>query len=244
MCFSKEEIVGLGYNCEISFRIEDYFGEEIEAQLFSWSLVRNQEKWLESFEKDFDLLENGMQLSEADNHMFLTRKYEVLFHPRKDILYQFDKINEQSIENTIQELNSRINYLSEKTSDILKSNSKLLFIIKILEEDSEKNKKFIEDLYKTLMRLHPNLLLVVIIKRSWLTSEIQNLENEHLKIRSLRNYAPPKYSNILGDVIGWKKILDEFCMNEGNRYYYNLYNRRLLKIRDVIKRIYRRNKRI
>ncbi|MFI3236462.1 MAG: hypothetical protein R3Y47_00365 [Lachnospiraceae bacterium] len=226
MRFHKEEIVGLGNNCEISFRIEDYFGG-IEAQLFSWTLIKNQERWLESFDFDFDLLESGMEL--ADNHMFSTKKYNILFHPRYDIC-------EKSIEDAKIELTSRIQYLIQKTNRLLKSDQNLLFIIKIIEENPDQNKLFITNLYKKLMEVHPNMLLVVVMKKGSLTDQIHALEQGNLKIRSLKEFAPQKHTNILGDVVGWKAIFDEFCIKESNRYYYNLYSRRASKVYNAMKK--------
>ena len=46
----KPVIVSLGYNCEISFRIEDYYGK-LDSYLFSWSFEDSRKGFIKALEK-------------------------------------------------------------------------------------------------------------------------------------------------------------------------------------------------
>ena len=45
-----QNIVSLGYNCEVSFRIEDFTHEKINSYPFSWSYISDHKKFLEALQ--------------------------------------------------------------------------------------------------------------------------------------------------------------------------------------------------
>ena len=77
-----DKVVSLGYNCEVSFRIEDYFGS-IDAMPFSWSFTLNRDKFTDAMREPEKLLSEGITV--RDDHMLMCNRYELKFHPRYSI---------------------------------------------------------------------------------------------------------------------------------------------------------------
>lgn len=57
-----QNIVSLGYNCEVSFRIEDFTHDKIKSYPFSWSYITDQKKFLDALWNLDDVLKNEIEV--------------------------------------------------------------------------------------------------------------------------------------------------------------------------------------
>ena len=99
----KPVIVSLGYNCEISFRIEDYYGK-LDSYLFSWSFEDSRKGFIKALENIEDVFEGDLEL--CPDHMIRDKKYQIRFHPRYDILPKFGETTDKQFEEAVKELKS------------------------------------------------------------------------------------------------------------------------------------------
>ena len=51
---TKPILVSLGYNCEVSFRLEDYYGK-LDSYLFSWSFEDSRSGFIKALENMEDV---------------------------------------------------------------------------------------------------------------------------------------------------------------------------------------------
>ena len=238
----KPVIVSLGYNCEISFRIEDYYGK-LDSYLFSWSFEDSRKGFIKALENIEDVFEGDLEL--CSDHMIRDKKYQIRFHPRYDILPKFGETTDKQFEEAVKELKSRIDYLKSKTINLFNSNKRVVFIIKVESRDVSNNIKYINkvkeifDGYKTL-----NYILVAVLEKKSLKKEIKDLESDRLKIRTVRKFAPIKHTDIMGDMSGWNKILREFSELDQDDFNRNVLKRRIhiipLMVKNKINRIIRK----
>ena len=77
-----ENIVSLGYNCEVSFRIEDFTGEGIDSYPFSWAYVNDSEHFITCLWELDGLLSGKIEVLPWG--MFLDKKYQIAFHGKGD----------------------------------------------------------------------------------------------------------------------------------------------------------------
>ena len=123
-----DKVVSLGYNCEVSFRIEDYFGA-IDAMPFSWSFTLNRDKFADAMRAPENLLSEGITV--RDDHMLMCNRYELKFHPRYSIFPQFGEYTEEQLQEATAELKERVKHLAEKFNNLCKSDLKTLFVMKV-----------------------------------------------------------------------------------------------------------------
>lgn len=220
-----DSVVSLGYNCEISFRLENFFGK-IDAMPFSWSYVLERELFpavLENVEKLFSgevrLLEDRMILCENTN---------IKFHPRYEILQKNGTITAESLAEAVQELKSRVAHLKKKYTELVSSDKCTLFLIKVEDKGQEDNVRYIRAVTEALKKVYCSgkFTLVVLVEKEALTPGLLELEDEQVKVRGLKRFAPRKHTDIAGDVKGWYRILREMTGDSGNGYKRRLWKKR------------------
>lgn len=216
--------VSLGYNCEISFRIEDYFGE-LDSYLFSWSFEDSRRGFVNALKNLEDVFTGELEL--CPNHMILDKKYQMRFHPRYDILPKTGETTDEQYEKAVDELKSRIDHLKTKTLDLFNSGREVVFIMKVEGRPAEKNIQYLKVVRSVLdgYQAMPYKLIAVFEKKA-VNDDILALEDEKLKIRSIRNFAPLNHTDIMGDVSGWHKIFKEFAPLEKDVFSANVFKRR------------------
>lgn len=228
-------VISLGYNCEISFRIEDYFGK-LDSTIFSWSYILDRNQFLNALANIDDIFEHGVSL--ADDHMFVCDKYRIKFHPRYDIIPKKGDYSDYQFERAYNELVNRIKYLKKKSIGVFKDNRKKVFIIKVQDFGECDNISFIQGLFKCVNRMCTagNFELMCVLEKKTITKKILQLENENIKIRTVLKFAPVKYTNIGGDYISWYKILAEASGGKGSLlpYFWNAWKRRTIFIPGAI----------
>lgn len=57
-----KNVISLGYNCEVSYRIEDLLGRKIDSYPFSWAYVMDNHAFLKCLENLEDVLENEIEI--------------------------------------------------------------------------------------------------------------------------------------------------------------------------------------
>lgn len=219
-------IVGLGYNCEISFRIKNALGK-LDAQLFSWSLIVDRSKFLQALQNPKMIFSGSLE--RQNNGMYECQVTKIRFHPRYDVLRdETRKLEERDIW-CQQELRSRIEHLREKHQKLMQSSDWTLFLMKVKPEDPQRDIDYIQQVYQILKKQYVSghFVLVAIVPILKFTSELRRMEDEHLKIRTLKWYAPQKHTDVASDSIGWAKIFKEFLGVSPMAFYKNVWKQRL-----------------
>lgn len=230
-----DAVVSLGYNCEISFRLENFYGH-INAMPFSWSYVIDRECFPKVLEDRKPLFSGELRLLE--DNMIKCETTQIKFHPRYEILLKNGKITEESLAEATEELKSRVAHLKKKYNDLLNSNKSTLFLMKVENKGEIANIQYIEAVLEALRKTYASdkFTLAVLMEQKALTSEIQKLESEQLKIRTLKCFAPRKHTDIAGDVKGWNSILKELTGETGQGYWRRLWKKRLEWLLEVFKK--------
>ena len=232
-----DKVVSLGYNCEVSFRIEDYFGA-IDAMPFSWSFTLNRDKFADAMRAPENLLSEGITV--RDDHMLMCNRYELKFHPRYSIFPQFGEYTEEQLQEATAELKERVKHLAEKFNNLCKSDLKTLFVMKVEDKGTGDNKKYIESVLEALKSKYVSgkYTLAVVMLEGTLNEEILSLASEQVKFFSVKKFAPIKHTNIMGDIKGWKYIFSvlEPGRAVNNKFYANVNARRRKWFFETLKR--------
>lgn len=228
-------IASLGYNCEISFRLENYFGS-INAMPFSWSFVLKRETFPQTL-AEIDRLFTG-EVELLEDHMILCKNCNIKFHPRYDVLLREGTVSEESFQEAVKELRQRVAHLRDKWKALLSGDKKSLFFMKVENKGESSNISYIKEVYQALEEnyLSGKFVLVVLLEENAITGSIQALESEKLKVRTLKRFAPKKHTDTMGDVWGWWCILNEFTGKKSGRYFQRLWKKRITWFVAVVKK--------
>ncbi len=216
-----QNIVSLGYNCEVSFRIEDFTHDKIKSYPFSWSYITDQKKFLDALWNLEDVLKNEIEVLPWG--MFLDKKYGISFHGKGDktTLFQEDgSVNQEVADSMIEELKSRESYLIEKFKKLLSSDQATLFILKVSSaKDGEENAEFIQGVLEFLKKnyVSQNFMLLAVAEKNHL--EFVKLLGEcvcdkFLTVRSIEAFADDGNTQTGGDIEGWLDVIGrcgEYC---------------------------------
>ncbi|MBR5994199.1 MAG: hypothetical protein IK018_10370 [Lachnospiraceae bacterium] len=232
-----DKVVSLGYNCEVSFRIEDYFGS-IDAMPFSWSFTLNRDKFADAMREPEKLLSEGITV--RDDHMLMCNRYELKFHPRYSIFPQFGEYTEEQLTEATAELTDRVKHLADKFNNLCNSDLRTLFVMKVEDKGTEDNKKYIESVLNTLNTKYVsgNFTLAAVVLESAVNDDILALASDKVKIFSVKKFAPIKHTNIMGDMSGWKYIFSvlEPDLAGKNKFYSKVNARRRKWFFETLKR--------
>lgn len=205
-----DEVVSLGYNCEVSFRIEDYFGI-INSFPFSWVNWQDKELFLKSLNNLEVILTGEIELLPWG--MFKCKKYNIDFHSsnNKKHLFINGKPNDENVKEEIVNLKSKIKHLSNKFEELLKSEKNTLFVIKV-RHDGANDIWFLKELYSNMSQRYESkkFTILAVFEEKYLSKELIELETEHLKIRSLKCFAEHNKTDTTGDLKGWHNVFSEF----------------------------------
>jgi hypothetical protein len=228
-------VVSLGYNCEISFRIEDFYGK-LDAMPFSWSYILEQEKF-DVVIKNFEMLMSG-NTSLLPDHMIKCDLFSIKFHPRYELLLHNGEMSDASIEKATDELINRVKYLKEKFNRLLHSDKNTVFFMKVDYKDEELSINLIHKIYDAIndRYLTKKFTLVAIFEKKYITDELLSMETNQIKIRSLKKFAPKNHTDIMGDITGWFRILSEFGNNKNYGFFLRLSKRRIHWVIEYIRK--------
>lgn len=228
-------VASLGYNCEISFRLENFF-EHINAMPFSWSYVLERDSFPAVLENIDPLFAGEVRLLE--DHMILCENTNIKFHPRYEILLKNGSVTEESLAEATEELKSRVAHLKNKYKELLTGNKNTLFLLKVENKGEESNVNYIRAVTEALRKTYcaGTFTLAVLIEKEAFTPAIQQLEEEQIRIRVLKGFAPRKHTDIAGDVKGWYRILKELTGEAGKGYWKRLWEKRAEWFLAVLKK--------
>lgn len=230
-----DEVVSLGYNCEVSFRIKDYFNK-ISSYPYSWAYCCDKELFLKSFSNLDDLLTGDITFIPASG-MFKCEKYNINFHSskHKEHLVTDGKPNEENVEKEIIALKEKTNYLTEKFKQLLESEKNTLFVIKIKHDECNDDIKFVKEIYSKLLEKYKSkkFVLLVVLEEKYLTNELTKLESEHLKIRSVKYFARDSETLTGGDLVGWDSVFSGFKLKFTTTVFINIVKKSL---KNILKR--------
>ena len=231
-------ITSLGYNCEVSFRLENYF-EKINAMPFSWSFELDRDLFLEVLDNIDDLFSGEVKLWE--DQMICDLKYQIKFHPRYDILRKYGEPTEETYAECVAELKARVEHLKEKYKKLLVSGQSTLFIMKVEDKGEEDNIAYVKKVMDVLQRnyISGRYTLAAVFEEWAATGAVKALENDYadncLRICTLKKFAPKKHTDTMGDTAGWKRILRELTEEESDGYDRRLFQRRKHWLEEVLK---------
>ena len=211
-----DEIISLGYNCEVNARLEDVFCNHYKHFLFTSSYEYNRELFLKALEElgnfsndDYTVLPNGL---------IQNNRYRIGFHSRypKNELFNNDKSLTSAVPAAIEELKSRVKYLAEKLENIFRQNKKVLFVIKLQYTDFNQDIEYIIKLNEVIKKKfscsNPEYkLLVVISRKNYPNLDLlYNILPDNVDIGVVNAFAPDSNTASGGDIIGWKRLLKKY----------------------------------
>lgn len=239
MKHSFDTLVSLGWNCEVSFRIQDYLNRNIDSYLYSWVRVQNGEGLLRSLYHPEDVLAGNITL--LDCGMLRCEKCQLDFHgigEKGKLFLENGAPNEEVVSETIKELRSRIGHTSDKFQKLLKSDKRSLFIWK-LNENYIVDQQVLENIKKVFCFLSEKyvsgkFVLMIVIEKKRCTEELLSLQNERLVVKNVQRVADKDNVMLDGDIDGWMEILarEDLICGSAFQFIYLLY----LKIRWRMKR--------
>lgn len=217
--------MSLGYNCEVSFRVEDYFGK-LDSYLYSWSFEEDRLAFLKSLSSIDDVFCGEVQL--RPDYMIRDEKYRIKFHPRYDILSKYEYPTPEAYQSALKELKDRVEHLKRKTIDVMQGSQPIVFLMKIEDQGEKNNILYLKNVLDILKRqVKCAFVLVAVMEQKSLTEAVRSLQEDILQIRTVKRFAPVKHTDIMGDIKGWYKILCEFSEVPSKCYYKNLWHRKI-----------------
>ena len=195
-CF--DVVCSLGYDCEVNFMIKCFYGFE-DNYITSWSRIGNQEKFLNCLSNLDKIMSEGLL---PDDSMVMDNYSGMRFHTRgvpnlKD---------ESKLQLQLEELRSRLTYLSLKTKRMFDSRKRKLFIVKYEERGGLSVSDFINKLDCTLSEITCNYTLLVVLLPSVL-KEVSISTNQNVYLKTISKYAFPARAFNKNE---WRAILSEF----------------------------------
>lgn len=205
-----DKIISLGYNCEVTFRFLKYFGFEI-TNLFNWTYSYSIKDLINSL-NNFDSICSG-EMQKPDP-LWECKNTHLRFHGKADTrIFMKHRETEEILKQDKEDLLGRVAHLKEKFLNILKDESKKLYVYKIKKEDIDENvNETINSLRKALINLGGrNFKLLIVVEK-------ENIhyfkESEDFILRTVKYFAPDaclvrkKYINN-----GWDDIYNEFYVD-------------------------------
>ena len=214
-----DEIVSLGYNCEISQRFCDIFKNKVfEHYLYTWSYEKDRSLFLKSFDMLNDFANSGYNI--VPSGMIRHERSGIDFHSRfkKNDLIDANLIYTEKYYEALAELKSRLNYVALKTENLFKENKKVLFVMKMKYKNLYEDVKFVEKLSNIINNKYNQdtcqfSIIVVLSKRNYPKEELKKILSKkinHVYFESVDHFANDKYTDITGDIVGWHRILRKY----------------------------------
>lgn len=207
-------LVSIGWNCEVSFRIQDYLNHNIDSYMYSWVRVQNSEGLLHSLYHPEDVLSGIITL--LDCGMLRCENCQMDFHGIGDkgsLFLENGSPNTVVVEDTIQELKSRIRHTSDKFQKLLRSEKKSLFIWKLNEANNIDSKTIcdINNVFHFFMQTYKSgqFGLLIVAERHKITPELLLLQSDQLFVKTISRAADKENVLLDGDIDGWMKLLVE-----------------------------------
>lgn len=214
-----DEICSLGYNCEVSMRINNLLCKECNHYIFTYSYEHDRELFLNAINNLTDIYNSNFNL---EGYMLISDKYKIAFHPKneKALINSDGSVNHDLLEQAVEELKSRIKYLGEKTLNLLTGDKRTLFVIKLKNTNLEEDRKYIENLFNNLKQNYKSnkfTLLCVLEQEYYQKFPRKTIIGEgklcpKLIYKNVKYFAEDIDTIKGGDIDGWVNVL-------GQEYY-------------------------
>ena len=214
-----DEIISLGYNCEISQRLCDIFIDaNFQHYLFTWSYQYDKKLFIQALQNLSNFVDS--QYSILPWGMIKHEKYNIGFHSRysKEELLNHDGTYTSNVPIALDELKDRLKYLSKKLLNIFESKNNILFIIKLQYTNLDDDVAYIKELNTVIesffsKRNAKYTILVVLSKKDYPNMYMKQLIQINIKnvtFGIIKSFAQDAYTDVDGDVLGWYKLLKTY----------------------------------
>ncbi len=205
-------IVSLGYNCEVSFRIEDYIGRHLDSYPLSWAYIHDQSKTSDIIEHLDDML-SGETTVNIRSGMIWCGKLNVSFHTKISHSSLTEDNKEQYVKKALPEMKARFSYLRKKFNELFQSNKSTLFVLKCQEINKydsiiqylDKLEKKISDKY-----LSGKFFLLVVTDDRNLYNMLKTVKSNNRGCSLISGFADDADTKCGGDIEGWLETLNYF----------------------------------
>lgn len=230
---SYDEVISLGYNCEISFRIRDYYGK-LCSWPFSWTYILDRDAFISALNNLDEVFQGEVHICQDDrvNSMIECDKYHICFHPRGEYVSIDGTIPIAIFPQAVAELRQRVKYLVEKFETAMSDGEKnYIFFIGLTDNGKTCDKEFIVNLENALNHicLKQNYTLVVVVPKKRYSKELEQLNTDKVKIRTIKYFGKQKCNDISTDMFGWGRIFREFLGDDNIWSFYRRINSHRLK---------------
>lgn len=210
-CKKYDNILPLGYNCEIAYRFYRHF-HFIDSSLFAWVYISSFEMLMHALQNLDKLAQNELIY---ENTMLKCKNSGIYFHGKTGASkFTGEKEHDEKlIADDIKELRPRITYLKEKFIKSANDGHSTLFIKKISAaeaSDLSMHGKILE-LYDFLNNFSRNKFdLLLITEKSFYNDFLYDEPN--IYTRYVEKYSPDSMvtDKKEGDKFGWDVIFTEF----------------------------------
>lgn len=212
---SFDHYISLGYNCEVSYRIEDYLKKPIDSYPFTWAYVHDLRKFADGLSDPEDILAHEMT-PDGDSDMFRSVKYGMSFHVRasKEQLFREDgSLRNEVAQPALKELRSRYKHLCFKWKALCGSDDRTLFVIKAGGQDwcSDAMKEVFGRLTGAYYCDEGGFRLLIVCERAYFDEErAKTFANgdERILFAAVDRFAADSKTDTDGDIEGWMHALE------------------------------------
>lgn len=216
-----DTIISLGYNCEVSHRLKDFFSGKLDAYPFSWVYIPPT-NYASSLQNIYSLAVFKENFYIKGAMFFFESGIGVHSKSTKTKLLLPDgQINFSEAVIALKEIVSRFEHMVLKLKKLNTSNSKLMFVLKYQFSTLQSFNTELTSIVMFLQSILPNpkiFLLVVIEEQYWLDqfSEINDIfgnEKFFIAIDTVTRFALPEKTDVDGDISGWLELLRYYSNN-------------------------------
>ena len=222
---SFDHYVSLGYNCEVSYRIQEYLGVPIDSYPFTWAYVHDLRLLPEALSDPANVLQQDMY-AEGNSDMFRAEKCQISFHVRaskQDLFRQDGTLREEVANPALEELRARYAHLCFKWEVLCNTDERTLFVIKACGEDwcSDAMRGVLRSLSESYYCDDGGFRLLIVCERAYFDEErAKTFQNgdDRILFAAVESFAADSQTDTGGDIAGWMRAL-EYADRESAGYF-------------------------
>ena len=222
-----DHIISLGYNCEVSWRIEDYIRGKIDSYPLSWAYIKNQEE-LPYILENLELISDSNFDYEERSGMFYCKELNISLHTTLDhsnYLVLSDEEKKRYVLEGESEVRQRFRYLCNKWDKLMQSNESTLFVIKIQNQAGDlrwiyKTKEYLDEKYES-----GRFKILLVVTNEDLLYKVNLQQNNDYLVLLIKSFAADAETLTGGDRIGWIK---------GIEYFDHLYDEEVVELSNFV----------
>lgn len=222
-----DHIVSLGYNCEVSWRIEDYVRGKIDSYPLSWAYIKEQSELPRILDNIEKIPTTDMQFEEISG-MFYCKELNISLHTNiEHSAYAAftDKEKNEFMVEAEREVRERFLYLCSKWEKLLKSGDSTLFIIKIQNQNGDL--EWIKDTHRFMQEHYTsgNYNILFVVTNQEVCDKLKEKNWDRTFILLIDSFASDAQTLEGGDRIGWIK---------GIEYFDHMYDRKNIVLSNFV----------